>query len=375
MKTWIEISKNNLLHNFRVFQKLIRPAKIMAVVKANAYGHGAREVVNILNADAEFQKNGWLGVDSLAEALAIHFKSPILILGYTPKNELASVIKNGYRQVVYHPKTIITLENLAKKYKTIAQIHLKLETGTNRQGIGERELPVIIETLKKCPRVRVEGVYSHFADIEDTEIKPPKLLLSHSFAGAQFRKFVKLAKQLQQEGIHPKIQHLAASAASLLYPEAHLDCIRLGISLYGLYSIPTKILKLHPVLSWKTIVAQIKTIQKGETVGYGRTWRALQDSRLAVLPIGYADGYSRRFGNKARVIINGQYAPIVGRICMNMCMADVSNIKNIKIEDEVIVIGQSGSKKITVEELAELDGTINYEIVARLNPLITRRVV
>ncbi len=277
--------------------------------------------------------------------------------------------------MVYGAEQIYKLQSIAKKINKAALIHLKIETGTNRQGVGERELHGIITALKNSPQVHFEGAYSHFADIEDVIGENKKLSASNSFAGEQFRKFTQLVKQLESSGISPKIKHFAASASSLLYKESHLDFIRLGISLYGLYSIPAQKPKILPVLSWKTIVAQIKNIKKGETVGYGRTWRAKKDSQIAVLPIGYADGYSRRFGNSAHVLINRQYAPIVGRICMNMCMVDVTNIANIKTEDEVIIIGQAGKKEISVEELAKLDGTINYEIIARLNPLVARKIV
>ena len=255
-------------------------------------------------------------------------------------------------------------------------------------------MPEIIAAFKNSTLVKFEGAYSHFADIEDTSFFSPPLATPGiptlrfglvapesrraSFAADQFDRFKKIISILANYGLKPSMRHMAASAASLLYPETHLDFIRLGISLYGLYSAPRKDkekIKLLPVLSWKTLVAQIKIIKKGETVGYGRTWIAKKTSRIAVLPIGYADGYSRRFGNNAKVIINGQYAPIVGRICMNMCMIDVTKIKNFKVEDEVIIIGQAGKKEIAVEELAKLDGTINYEIVARLNPLINRKII
>ena len=169
--------------------------------------------------------------------------------------------------------------------------------------------------------------------------------------------------------------HMASSAAILRYPASRLDAVRLGISLYGLYSVPNKIKKsvlLKPVLTWKTMVAQVKTIASGETVGYGRAWTAKRQSKIAVLPIGYADGYSRRLGNRSRVIINDHFAPIIGRICMNMCLADVTQIPKVKAGDTVILIGGDKNKKITVEELAAIDDTINYEIVARLNPLIPR---
>lgn len=382
MKTWIEISKNNLLHNFHAFERLVNPSKIIAVVKANAYGHGLEKIAQILSADAKFIQGSWLGVDSLEEALMIKKisgnKVPIIILGFTPQTNLEIVVKNNFRQVVYSAEQINKLQTITKKLGQTSLVHLKIETGTNRQGVGERELPEIIKAFKKSPQVKFEGAYSHFADIEDVNNESSGIKKANPFAARQLKRFKQIINTLRENGLDPAMHHMAASAASLLYPETHLDFIRLGISLYGLYSTPPKVgvgVKLLPVLSWKTVVAQIKTVKKGETVGYGRTWTAAKESKIAVLPIGYADGYSRRFGNTARVLINGQYAPIVGRICMNMCMAEVTNIKNIKVEDEVMLLGQQDNKNITVEELAALDGTINYEIMARLNPLIFKRIV
>lgn len=356
----------------------------MAIVKANAYGYGLETVAKILADDPQFKKQGWFGVDSLEEALALKkiFEAklpPTLILGYTPEKDLEEVVANGFRQVVYRPETVAHLQYAAARLKKIALVHLKLESGTNRQGVGESDLPAMVTVLKECDRVRLEGAYSHFADVEDVYKTSRTIKDGNPFAAEQFKTFTRLLEHLEQSGLVPKMRHLAASAAALLYKETHFEYIRLGISLYGLYSVDpanlSKNIRLKPVMSWKTVVAQVKTVKKGETVGYGRAWRAARRSRIAILPIGYADGYSRLFGNTARVIINNCYAPIIGRICMNMCMADVTDIPAARAEDEVVIIGGSGDKNVSVEELAALAGTINYEIIARLNPLITRQIV
>lgn len=363
-----------MLFNIRQFLNFVKPFPVIAVVKANAYGHGLEAVVDILLSAPDFRARGWLAVDSIteareAEALLGKRKIPILILGYTPEDELDQAVRYGFHQVVYDEAALKKLERLGARMKKPAFIHLKLETGTNRQGIKEEEIDSFLKLIKKMKWVRLVGVYSHFADAEDDAY----------YSTIQLETFNRLARQFEEAGVTGLTRHMASSAAILRYPSARLEAVRIGISLYGLYSIKDKKIKkrlpLKPALSWKTVVAQVKTIDVGETVGYGRTWRAKHKSRIAILPVGYADGYSRRFGNRARVLINGYFAPIIGRICMNMCMADISRMPKARAGDKVILIGQAGAKKITVLELAELDGTINYEIIARLNPLIPRIIV
>jgi alanine racemase len=251
-----------------------------------------------------------------------------------------------------------------------AKLHVKVETGLNRQGAKGTELLSLIKSAKKGKNVVVEGVSMHFANVEDT--------LDRSFAEGQLKVFKKSLGEILPRGV---IRHTAASAAAMIYPKSRMNMIRLGISLYGLWpSKETKLsmklkkgsMNLKPVMSLKSMVAQIKEVKAGESVGYGRTWYAPRKSKIAVIPVGYSDGYDRKLSGSGRVIINGAYAPIVGRVAMNMITVDVTDIKGVKQEDEVILLGKDKKLEVSAEELAEKIGTINYEVVSRINPLIKR---
>lgn len=376
-RTWVEISKSALLGNLNVFRKLIDPSvKIACIVKANAYGHGLKEIVPILDkAGAD-----WFGVDSLKEALeirALGIDKPILILGYTLFSELREAVENRISLTVYNRESLQKILSLKMKKK--AKIHLKVETGLNRQGQkANRILSLAKLVMKNKEFFELEGLSMHFANVEDT--------FDFSFALEQLRVFKEAIGLLKKNNINPPIKHCAASAAALLYPETHFDMIRAGIGLYGLWPSketrialslkrPKKRLFLKPILSWKSILAQVKTVDQGESVGYGRTWFAPRKSTIGIVPIGYYDGYDRKLSNNSRVLINGQFAPVVGRVAMNMIMIDLTGLKKTKPETEVVLIGESAENEIGVDELAERTGTINYEVVSRINPFLPRVVV
>ncbi len=379
-KTWIEINKKALQSNLGQFKKLIgNRIKLMAVVKANAYGHGLVEVAEIaVKSGAE-----WLGVDSADEAIRLKeagINAPILILGYTLLSRLKDVVKYDLRQVVYNKETIEELARLrdraTKSRVILLKVHLKIETGTSRQGLEKKELLELAKTIKKYPQIKIEGAYTHYANIEDTT--------DHGYAQQQLQRFKGAVEFLEKNGIKIPIKHTACSAAAILFPETYFDMVRIGISMYGLW--PSKEtfvsaqgknrkIKLEPVLTWKTKVAQIKKIKAGVPISYGLTEKTSQDSKIAVLPIGYWDGYDRKLSGISNVLIDGKRCKVLGRVCMNMIMVNVSHIENIKIEDEVVVLGKQGSEEITADELAQKIGTINYEVVTRINPLIPRIVV
>ncbi len=370
-RTWVEISKENLLYNLKEFRKIVGKTTIACIIKANAYGHDIEKMVQILRKE----KNILFGVDSIAEAgkiRKIEKRIPVLILGYTPFNQLETAIKNNFSFVVYNRET---LEKIVKlKIKNPAKVHLKIETGLNRQGVIGKKLEELLKLIKKNPqRIILEGVSTHFANIEDT--------LKTDFAMKQLNNFEKVIVLIEKDGFQISYKHCAATAAIIRYPQTHFNLVRLGIGLYGLWpSRDIKILSnnklnLRPVLSWKTIIAQIKEVNKGESVGYGRIWTAPRKSKVAVLPVGYYDGFDRKLSNCGRVLIKNQYANIIGRVAMNMIMADVTEIKGLKLEDEVFIIGKQDKNEITAEEIAEKIGTINYEVVTRINPLISRIIV
>jgi alanine racemase len=239
------------------------------------------------------------------------------------------------------------------------------------------EIEDFVRDIRKSDRLIFEGVSTHFANIEDT--------LKHEYAESQLARFHKALGVLKKLGKTPPIIHTACTAASILFPETHFSMLRAGIGLYGLWpsretylSAVTgsrRIPDLKPVLTWKAKIAQIKTLPEGSFVGYGCTYKTMRRTKLAVLPLGYADGYDRSFGNRAYVLINGRRAPVIGRVCMNHCMIDVTDARGSGLEDEVVLLGKSGAEEIKAEDLAGWAGTINYEIVTRISPLLERRVV
>jgi len=367
-KTWIEISQSALRHNAQVFLDLAGPAKVMAVIKANAYGHGLRETGRIL-ADSGVQ---WLAVDHIDEAIQLRkdgIKLPILVMGYTRFNRLVDASAHDISIAVYNKETIEALGLIQARTK----IHIPIETGLTRDGIHLDQLPSIIDLVKERPSILVEGVYLHFANIEDTK--------SRDYADHQLSELKKAIDIFYEYKIYPKLIHAASSAASLLYTDTHLNMIRVGVSMYGLW--PSEDTKdrtnnkiLHPALTWKTIIAQINPVKKGTPISYGLTEVMPYDGKIAVLPIGYADGLDRvGMSSKGYVLIQGKRCKIMGRVCMNMTMVDVSELNDVSLETEVTIIGEQLNDSIPVEELATLAGTINYEIVARLNPEIPRIVV
>ncbi len=370
LRTWIEVDSNALRHNLRQARKAIgKNTKLMVVVKSNAYGHGLVASATVA------VKNGadYLGVDSVDEGIELRkakIKTSILILGYTLNSRLKECSKLGFEQVVYDRKTVLELAKIVKKSRKSTKIHLKIETGTSRQGIQIEELPDFIKLLKKYPQIKIEGVYTHFADTEN-----PK----STYYKKQLDTFSRAVALLADAGFNNCIWHAAASAAIWLYPETHFDMVRLGLSYYGLWPsggvkriMERRGIALRPALSWKTKIAQIKHLKKGAPIGYDRTEILKKDSVVAVLPVGYWDGYDRKLSRIGEVLVKGKRCKVLGRVCMNMVMADVSGLKNIRIEEPATLLGKSGKEEITAEDMAQAIGTINYEVVTRINPLIPR---
>ena len=375
-KTWIEVSGSALVHNYRTIKRLVRPAAVMAVVKANAYGHGLAQTVGILEKNTDVS---WYGVDSVDEALAVRklcAKKPVLVLGYTPISRVKDAVKAGISITTYNASALREA-NRAATAKHPAKIHLKIETGLNRQGVTIDGLSDLLPLLRRSEHVWLEGISTHFANIEDTR--------DPTEAMRQLGLYERALDSVRGQGLDPFWKHTACSAAAILYPETRFNLIRLGISLYGFWPSGETLvsakerginIKLKPVMTWKTIVAQVKTVKRGMAVGYGLSESMTRDAKVAILPIGYYDGFDRvGMSGNGQAIIKGMRCRVIGRVAMNMCMVDVTDIGKIKEEDEVVLIGKQGSEIITAEQLAQKAGTINYEIVARLNPLIPRIVI
>lgn len=357
---WIELSRKSLTQNVEIFKSLIGPDRLLAaVVKANAYGHG---MVGVAKAALEAGAD-WLHVFSVTEGLSLRdagIDVPVLVLGPTFDTEIVDALDAGLRLTV---ADIGGAKRVADANRP-GRVHLKLETGTNRQGLHSDEIPEVIGILSKGD-VAIEGAYTHYADIEDTT--------DHTFANRQLERFRNAVSKFE-----PALPHTACSAAAILFPDTYFKMVRVGIALYGLWpSTETRVsaqmygrnaLELKPLMTWKTRVSQVKEVPAGEYIGYGRTYRCTRDSRIAILPIGYADGYPRALSNVGHVLIRGVRAPVRGRICMNLSMVDVTDIPEATHGDEVVLIGSQGSEQVTADALAKLAGTINYEMVTRAAP-------
>ncbi len=366
--TWIEISKNALTSNVKAFRRLIPTDAILGVaVKGNAYGHG------LITCSKAFLEAGadYLCVNSLEEAKKIreaNIKAPLLIMGYVAVKKLEEVSELNCELIVYNIETLEALADIKRK----SIIHLKIETGNHRQGIYLKDLGQFAKKIKANKQVEVRGVSTHFANIEDR--------LNHAYALEQIKKFKEAIQELKKNGIEPAYKHCANTAASILLPEAYFNFVRVGIGAYGMWpSEKTKKgakrnsieIELKPALEWKVKIAQIKEVKKGALIGYGCTYRMPHDGKIAVLPVGYYEGYSRALSNKGYVMIKGQKAPVIGRICMNMFMIDVSHLKNLELEDEVTLIGPG----VEAEKIAEASGTINYEVTTRIHENIIRKMI
>jgi len=371
MLTWIEIDAAAIGRNLDAFRSVVTPGTaVMAVVKANAYGHGIDVVAPVAAQHAD-----WLGVNNLEEALAVRdlgIDKPVAILGHTEINRLDYIISGDFRQVVYREDVAAALSSCAKDRGKTARVHLKVETGTHRQGVDPGSLDRFVKELLALSNLEIEGVYTHFANIEDT--------LDPTFAQFQIEEFRRAVAIVRDAGARPSWIHASATSGALLYPETGFNMIRVGIGTYGIWpSRETQLasrergrrITLTPALSWKTSIGQIKTIKPGEFVGYGLTYQANHPMKIAILPIGYYDGYDRKLSNNGRVLVSGQAVPVIGRVMMNMIAIDVTDV-DVKPDDEVVLIGRQGKAEIRAEELAEKIGTIAYEVLSRINPGIPR---
>ena len=373
---WIEIDAGALRGNLGIFRRILSPStRLAAVVKANAYGHGLAQVAPVAALQAD-----WLAVHTAEEARqvrALGIRNPILVMGFLAPGEIHDL--DAETHVFVSAREVIGWLGEYRRSSGISlPIHLKIDTGTKRQGFDCAELGEVCR-LVAAERLDVVGIATHFANIEDT--------LEHDFARFQLERFGDAVAALRRElgGDVPHV-HAACSAASLLFRETDFTLARIGISMYGHWpSRETRLtwildhgrdgVRLESALQWRTVIGQIQHAKTGDSVGYGRTWRALRPTRLAVLPVGYADGYPRALGNRARVLVGGRPLPVVGRVCMNMMMVDVTDVPDAAVGAEVVLVGRQGAAEVTAEELAALGETINYELLARLSPAIPRFVV
>ena len=374
--TWVEISREALNNNIQQFRKLIGNKILCPCVKANAYGHGLVDTSRIfLEAGAD-----WLAVNSIYEARTLReaeISSPIYILGYVPFGSLEEIFSLDTSLVVYNKETVDHLSKLGEKFGKHSKVHIKIETGNNRQGVLFKDLVEFAQYIKQKGNIEIEGLSTHFANIEDTT--------DHSYAHKQIDRFKESISELEKVGINIPVKHCANSAATILFPETHFDMVRTGIATYGMWpSTETYVsylkerndgFNLIPSFTWKTKIAQIKHVPKDEYVGYGLTFKTTRDTKLAILPVGYYDGYDRGISNGGYVLIHSQRAPLCGRVCMNIIMVDTTDIPEAKVEDEVVLIGSQGNESISAEQFGKWANTINYEVTTRVNERIPRIVI
>jgi alanine racemase len=369
--TRAEVDLVPLRHNLNAARALAGSAEILAVVKANAYGHGAVLVAQALEA---------LGVRFLAVALVEEgvelrragVRVPILVLGGSYEGGYDWLVDYELTPTLFRREHVEGLAQAARAVGHPVKAHLKVDTGMGRLGVRADELEAFLDAIRSYPEVHWDGLMSHFANAD---------LADALLTREQVRRFRTAHQQLLARGLSPQWRHIANSAGVIDLPEVRdasvFNMVRPGIMIYGVapadrMALPTD---LRPILSWKTQVIHLKAVSRGDAISYGSTWTAPRPSRIATLPVGYADGYSRRYSNRASVLIRGQRAPIVGRVCMDLCMVDATDVEGVQQGDEVVLLGRQGQGEILVGELAELAETISYEVLCALSSRIPRVLV
>ncbi len=366
--TWVEVDLSAIAHNTRQIAALIGPkVRILASLKADAYGHGAVKVAHtVLHNGASM-----LGVATVSEAMPLReagIHAPILVFGYVPSWQMREAVHLDVTLTMYSLEAAQAASRAALALGKTAVAHVKVDSGMGRLGIRAEQLDEIVqlvEGIRELPGLQLEGIFTHFA-MADT--------LDQTYTRMQLARFQNVLQVLEEKGLRPPLAHAANSAATLTLPEARLDMVRPGIALFGLHPSEETPLPedFRPALSFKTQVAQVKLIPAGEYLGYGCTYYTEQPTTIAVLPVGYADGFRRAPTNWGAVLISGQFAPLLGRVCMDQCMVDVSHIPQTRVGDEVVLIGRQGNASLTAEQVAQRLGTINYEVVSEILARVPR---
>ena len=370
-RTWAEIDMDALAYNIKhIKAKLADGEKVMGIVKADAYGHGDGFVARALQ-EAGFD---WFGVSNIEEGMSLRkegIEKPILVLGYTPVETAKILNENQITQALIGMEYAKALQHEAEQAGVVIHVHVKLDTGMTRVGFQtddehfDKSYEEILE-VSKMSNLHITGIFTHHAVADAYQADHPK------FTEMQFSRFNKMVQALKAANVDIGIPHCANSATTIAYPEKHLGMCRSGIITYGM--LPSGecqgMIDIKPLMTLKTTIALVKDVKAGAQLSYGRTYTAENDRVIATVPIGYADGYNRSLSSRARMLVNGHFAPVVGRVCMDQLMLDVTGIPDVKMGDEVVVFGQQGDQVLPIEELADLLGTINYELTC----VVTKRV-
>ena len=363
--TFCFVDLKALCWNFQQVRKKVGPGiKILSVVKANGYGHGACEVAKTL-AD---EGSDAFGVATLEEGIELRrgaIRSPILILAGVYPEQMNQLLQNKLTPVVCEPEVLHRLEALAQRRRRSLNFHLKVDTGMGRIGLLASEIDSWLPELAKLKALKLEGVFSHFSQAESVE---------GSYTQNQLEIFRHVVKRLRGEGFDPPLVHLANSVAVITLPSSHFTMVRPGLMLYGIHPSPEMMgqVALKPVLSWKTRIIQLKRLPKGSSISYGQTFVTERESLIATLPVGYGDGYHRLLSNRGAVLVRGERAPIVGRVCMDLTMVDVTDIRGVQQGDEVVLLGKQGEETISADEMARWADTISYEILTSISARVPR---
>lgn len=359
---WAEVSLEAIAYNVRQFRSFIgSECELMAVVKANGYGHGALETAYTMIANG----TNWLAVALPEEGVRLRrggITAPILVLGAVGADELDVCVTHDFAVNVFEPHIARLLSKAAVEQQKLAKVHIKVDTGMGRLGLLPQDFRELIDLLQHLPGLEIQGVFTHFARADEPSLEYTKW---------QFGRFQMVRQSLKENGISIPFVHAANTAATLFFPESHLDLVRVGLGLYGMYPDQRRPLHLIPALSLKTRVAFVKRVPAGSAISYDSTYVTWKDTSIAVLPIGYADGLSRGLSNQGKVLLHGTYCPIVGRVTMDHTLVDVGDLP-VAIGDEVILIGSDGIREITADTWAKQLDTINYEITCMLSSRIER---
>ncbi len=366
--TWAEIDLDALASNFRVIREQVgSDVKVMAAVKANAYGHGALQCARRLEAEGL----DWFGVALPEEGVELRgagITKPILCLGGFWAGQEALCLQQGLTPVVYRPDMIEALDRAARDQGVVADVHLKVDTGMGRLGVLAEALPEFCETLKRCQNIHLDGLMTHLAAADDPN--------REDFTKAQLDRFAQAVSVFRERGFTPTHLHGANSAAAFALPESRGNMVRPGATLYGFVRdvLPANIPAppLRPVMSVRSRIMLLKQVDKGEKLGYECTYETGRESLVATLPIGYDDGYPRALSNRGRVIVRGKFAPVVGRVSMDLTLIDVTDVPGVSLDDQVTLLGTEGEMAITAEDVAELAGTISYEIACGISSRVPR---
>lgn len=363
-----EIDLDAMTYNLEHIKKNLAPGtQVIAVLKADGYGHGAVPLARRIQKDPEIWGIAVATVEEGEELRNAGITKPILILGYTYQEDYQKIAKLDFRPAVFKLSMAKELSKAALEAGKTLKIHIKIDTGMTRIGYRDvkKDVPEILE-ISRLPGLDIEGIFTHFARADEAD-KTPALV--------QYEKFQEFIRALEQEGLHIPMKHCSNSAGIIRMQEANLDAVRAGIILYGLYpskEVEREPVPLKPLMSLRSHIAYIKTVEPGAEISYGGIFTTVRETRVATIPVGYADGYPRGLSNKGSVLIRGKRAPILGRVCMDQFMVDVTEIPEAEELDQVTLLGKDGEDCITMEELGELSGRFNYEFACCISKRVPR---